>query len=66
MINVNDFHAATDSDVFERAIAALEPDGILLVPPRRSSVEPERGYWLIDRAIRLPANTTVLLQNATI
>ena len=37
MINVNDFHAATDSDVFERAIAALEPDGILLVPPRALS-----------------------------
>ena len=66
MINVNDFHAATDSDVFERAIAALEPDGILLVPPRRSAVEPTRDYWLLDRAILLPANTTVILQNATI
>ena len=66
MINVNDFHAATDSDAFERAIAALEPDGILIVPPRRSRIEPERDYWLIDRAVLLPANTTVILQNAAI
>ena len=66
MINLNDFHAPTDSEAFESALRALDADGILIVPPRRSRIEPERDYWLIDRAVLLPANTTVILQNAAI
>lgn len=66
MVNVNDFFGATDSEIFEKALSALTDDGILIVPPRRQSTEPERGFWLIDRAILLQANTTVILQNCTI
>ena len=66
MIDVNDFRCATDSETFEKALAARQSDGILIVPPRRSDIEPERDFWLIDRAILLPENTTVILRNATI
>ena len=66
MVNVNDFHGLCDNEVLENAIAAKGADGIVLIPPRQSDVEPERDYWLLDRAILLPANTTVVLQNATI
>ena len=61
MINLNDFHAPTDSEAFESALRALDADGILIVPPRRSRIKPERDYWLSDRAVLLAANTTVIL-----
>lgn len=66
MINVNDFICATDSETFERAFAARDNDGIIIIPPRKSETEPERDYWLIDRAILIPENTTVVMQNSTI
>lgn len=66
MINVNDFLGLTDSDIIENAINNKQADGIVLIPPRRAKVEPERTYWLIDRAILLPENTTVIMQNSTI
>jgi hypothetical protein len=31
-----------------------------------SDIEPERDWWLLDRAILLPENTTILLQNCRI
>lgn len=63
MINVNDYIAGCDSETIERAITAKGQDGIILLPPRKSDKEPERDYWLLDRAILLPENTTVILQN---
>ena len=66
MINVNDFLFGTDNEAFEKAIAAKDNDGIILIPARKSNVEPERDYWLLDRAILLPENTTVILQNCKI
>ena len=66
MINVNDYRAATDSETFERAIAARTDDGLVIIPPRRSDVEPERTTWIIDRAILIPENTTIVLRNCTI
>lgn len=66
MINVNDYVSLTDSETFENALAHKEKDGIILIPPRVSEIEPERDYWLIDRAILLPENTTVIMQNSKI
>ena len=66
MINVNDYRAATDSETLERAIAARTDDGLVIIPPRRSDVEPERTTWIIDRAILIPENTTIVLRNCTI
>lgn len=63
MVNVNDFCGKTDSDIIENAIKHKEADGIVIIPPRKVDVEPERDFWLLDRAILLPENTTVILQN---
>ncbi len=66
MINANDFRGATDSDTLEQAVENRTADGIVLIPPRESDIEPERTYWLIDRAVLIPENTTIVLQNCTI
>lgn len=66
MVNVNDYISLTDSETFEKAIADKGSDGIIIVPPRKSEIEPERDFWLIDRAILLPENTTIIMQNCTI
>ena len=66
MINVNDFYGATDSEVIEKAMQNLTEDGILVIPPRKSDIEPERKHWLIDRAILIPENTTIIFQNCMI
>lgn len=66
MINVNDFKGNTDNDVIETAIKNRQKDGIVIIPPRISEIEPERDYWLLDRAILVPENTTVIMQNCTI
>lgn len=66
MVNVNDFCRKTDNETIEAAIAAKGEDGIVVVPPRVSSEEPERDYWLLDRAIILPENTTLVLRNSTL
>lgn len=66
MINVNDFKGLNDNEVIEAAIANRDADGIVFIPPRISDIEPERDYWLLDRAILLPENTTVIMQNSKI
>ncbi len=66
MVSANDYHGQNDSETLEAAIRSRTADGIVLIPPRESGTEPERKYWLIDRAILLPENTTVVLQNCTI
>ena len=66
MVNANNYIGICDSDILEAAIADKSADGIVLIPPRACENEPERDYWLIDRAILIPENTTVILQNATV
>ena len=66
MVNANDFRCLTDSDTLERAVAGRTADGIVLIPPRVSDIEPERDFWLLDRAVLIPENTTVILQNCRI
>lgn len=64
MINVNDFLKQNDNEAFDAAIAARGKDGVVLVPPREGG--DGRDFWLLDRAILLPENTTVVLQNVKI
>ena len=42
MINVNDFLCKTDNETIERAMQNRTADGIVVIPPRASDVEPER------------------------
>ena len=65
MINVNDYKGASDNDRIEAAIRDRH-GRIVVIPPRESDIEPERDWWLLDRAILLPADTTVILQNCRI
>lgn len=66
MTNVNDYCGKTDNETIENAIRNRQADGIIVIPPRQSGIEPDRNYWLLDRAILIPENTTVILQNCKI
>lgn len=66
MVDVNEFVGSCDNEIIEQAIQNRGKDGIVVIPPRVSQVEPERDWWLLDRAILLPENTTVILRSCTI
>lgn len=66
MVYANDFICDNDSDTLQRAIDNRDSDEIVIIAPRSCEQEPERNYWLLDRAVLLPANTTVILQNCSI
>lgn len=66
MITANNFVGKTDSDTFDNAINNLDNERVLVITSRVSDKEPERDYWLIDRAILVPENTTVILRNCKI
>ena len=63
MVNVNDFQGENDNEIIECAIRERGADGIVVIPPRSSHLEPARDWWSLDRAILLPTNTTVILRN---
>ncbi len=60
-----DARAMTDSEWIETAIRNRK-DGVVVIPRRRLATEPERDWWLIDRAILVPDQTVVVLQNCKI
>lgn len=62
MVNANDFFGKNDSEILNNAVLARDADGIVVIPPRSSDIEPERDFWLLDSAILLPENTTVILK----
>ena len=65
MKNVNDYQGSTDNEQIEAAIRDRR-DGVVLIPPRRSERDPKRTWWLLDRAVLLPENTTVIIENCRI
>ena len=66
MVYVNDFKRISDNETLEAAIANVGRDGVVVIEPRVSDIEPERDYWLLDRAILLPENITVIVRNCMI
>ncbi len=63
MKTVNDYKGLTDNDRIEAAIADKDSQGgVVIIPPRKSDIEPERDWWSLDRAILIPAHTTIVLQ----
>ena len=66
MVNVNDFKGFDDNEIIEKAIEQRGSDGIVIIPPRSSVHEPKREMWLLDRALLIPENTTIILQNCKI
>ena len=61
----NDYQGNSDSETIENALRNLDGQ-TLVIPSRESTIEPERHYWLLDRAILLPSNITIVLQNCKI
>ena len=63
MKTVNDYFGLSDNEKIEAAIRERE-GGIVILPPRKA--EDGRDWWLLDRAILLPENTTFIIENAKI
>lgn len=63
MVFANDFRGECDSEILNTAIRHRDASGIVIIAPRKQKNEPERTFWLLDSAILLPENTTVVLQN---
>lgn len=61
MINVLDFSGESDDAIINSAIANKDADGIVVIPAKEN-----REPWILDNAILLPENTTVILNNCTI
>ncbi len=60
-------YTGTDSERIEQAVAAApEFGGLVRIPARRPDADSPRTYWLLDRAILLPSNTTLLLENSVL
>ncbi len=62
---VNDYEGKTDNDRIEAAIRGRNGN-IVIIPKRVSNIEPDRTWWKLDRAILLPSNTTIVLQDCKI
>ena len=64
MVHANDFLTRNDNDALDAAIAARGADGIVVIDPRENA--DGRNFWLLDRAVLLPSNTTIILRNCKI
>ncbi|MBQ3387607.1 MAG: hypothetical protein IJG60_00160 [Thermoguttaceae bacterium] len=59
--------SGTDSQRIAAAIAeAPRFGGVVKIPPRVPDQAANRGFWLIDSAIIVPGNTTVIFENCKI
>lgn len=63
MVKVNEFRGKNDSEIIQNAIDGRDKDGIVVISSRKNSTEPERDFWLLDSAILLPSDTTIILNN---
>lgn len=66
MVNVNDFKGLTDSQRIQNAVNNRSADGIVVIPPKMVCSGSQNDFWLLDEAILLPENVTVILQNCTL
>lgn len=55
----------SDNDWIDQAIQNRK-DGLVIIPKRHLESEPERDFWLLERAILVPENTRIVLQNCTL
>ena len=64
MVYANEFTGRNDSEILNNAIKGRDADGTVVISPR--DIDGTRKYWLIDSAVLLPENTTVVLRNVKI
>lgn len=66
MENPNSY-SGTDSERIEQALAAASRLGVpVCVTARQPDGQSQRSHWLIDRAILLPAQSTLVIENCAI
>ncbi len=65
-ITPNDFKRGSDSDRIEQAIAAALKTGVNAIEIPRVNRERETAEWLIDRAILLPSDFTLILNDCLV
>lgn len=58
MVYAINFNGKNDSETINAAIMGRDTDGIVVISPRDTG-----DIWLLDEAITLPENTTVILRN---
>ena len=61
MVTVAELTGKTDSERIEDALQNRDPDGVVVIPPKADG-----GPWLLDQAILLYENTTVIVRNCTL
>ncbi len=61
-------YSGTDSECFEQALADLKAagGGTLHVSARTAERKDHRNYWLLDRALLLESNTSLIIDNCTL
>lgn len=64
MVYANNFAGKNDSEILNNAVQNRGADGVVVISPRQT--DETRDYWLLDSAVLLPENTTVILQNVKI
>ena len=64
MVYANEFQGTNDSEILNNAVLGRGADGIVVISARE--VDCERDWWLLDDAVLLPENTTLVLQNVKI
>ncbi len=60
-----DAFGMTDSEWIENAIRNRK-NSTVVIPKRSLKTEPQRDWWLIDRAILVPSDTVIILRNCKI
>lgn len=65
--NDPNYYSGTDSErITQAVIASVGRGGVVRIPARLPDEQSPRSFWLIDSAILLPPNTTLILENCTI
>lgn len=64
--NPNNYTGSDSERIAKAVTAAADHGGIVHIPRRKANADSNRDYWLIDEAILLPADTTLILENSTI
>lgn len=65
-MNPNSYSGSDSERIRQAAEAAFAAGEPLRIPPRRPDAVSRRGFWLIDSAILLPENATLILDNCRI
>ena len=61
MVYTSNFKGSTDIEIIENTVSAKEADNIVVIEPKKDGTP-----WLIDRAILIPEDTTIIIRGCKI